>query len=57
LVQATNLRFIAPTKVLLYQLGVSAIVMALASRGVGAPWPKHISLIGGRASSIRPSGS
>jgi len=47
MVKATRLRFIAPTKMLLYQLGVSAIVMALAALVVGEPWPRHVSLIGG----------
>jgi drug/metabolite transporter (DMT)-like permease len=46
MVKATSLRFIAPTKVLLYQLGVSAIVMAIATRVVGEPWPVHVSPLG-----------
>jgi drug/metabolite transporter (DMT)-like permease len=46
MVKATRLRFIAPTKVLLYQLGVSAIVMTIAARVVGEPWPTHVSTIG-----------
>jgi drug/metabolite transporter (DMT)-like permease len=47
MVKATSLRFIAPTKMLLYQLAVSAIVMAIVSRAIGEPWPMHVSLIGG----------
>lgn len=46
MVKATDLRFIAPTKMLLYQLGVSAIVMTIAARVVGEPWPSHVSPIG-----------
>ena len=46
MIKATSLRFVASTKVLLYQLGVSAIVMAIAARIVGEPWPSHVSLAG-----------
>jgi drug/metabolite transporter (DMT)-like permease len=46
MVKATSLRFVAPIKVLLYQLGVSAIAMAIAARVVGEPWPSHVSLAG-----------
>ncbi len=46
MVKATSLRFVAPTKVLLYQLGVSAIVMAIAAWVAGEPWPAHVSRAG-----------
>jgi len=46
MVKATKLRFVAPTKVLLYQLAVSAVVMAIAARIAGEPWPAHVSAIG-----------
>ncbi len=46
MVKATSFRFVPPIKVLLYQLGVSAIVMTIAARVAGEPWPSHVSLIG-----------
>jgi drug/metabolite transporter (DMT)-like permease len=46
MIKATKLRFIAPTKVLLYQLGVSAVVMTIAARLAGEPWPVHVSTLG-----------
>ena len=46
MIKATSLRFVAPIKVLLYQLGVSAIVMAIAARMAGEPWPGHVSPMG-----------
>ncbi|HLH50030.1 MAG TPA: DMT family transporter [Roseiarcus sp.] len=44
--KATGLRFVPPTKVLLYQLAVSAIVMTIAARIAREPWPAHVSAIG-----------
>jgi drug/metabolite transporter (DMT)-like permease len=42
-VKATRLRFASALKVLLYQLGVSAVVIAAAAVLHGEPWPHHVS--------------
>jgi drug/metabolite transporter (DMT)-like permease len=57
MIKATSLRFVAPTKVLLYQLGVSAIVMGLR-RGPSASLGRRASRRSApRASPIRRFGS
>ena len=40
--KATKLRFIDPTKILLYQTITGAIVPALYALAIGEPWPTHI---------------
>jgi drug/metabolite transporter (DMT)-like permease len=42
-IKATRLRYAPALKVLLYQLAVSAVVIAAAAMLHGEPWPRHVS--------------
>jgi drug/metabolite transporter (DMT)-like permease len=42
-VKATKLRFASALKILLYQLGVSTVVIAAAAALHGEPWPHNVS--------------
>ncbi|HLW90492.1 MAG TPA: DMT family transporter [Roseiarcus sp.] len=43
--KATSLKSAPPTKVLLYQLAISALLCAVAAYAAGEQWPRHISAL------------